>query len=257
MRVSLNGNTASNIEGFVAVDAKRHLIVVSFRGSHSIRNWITNLQFEQDACDLVSDCEVHAGFMSAWKDVQATVTSAAQSLKAANPSYAVIVTGHSLGGAVATLAAAYLRKAGLPCDLYTYGSPRVGNEAFVSFVTNQPGAEYRLTHLDDPVPRLPPLIFSYRHTSPEYWMFDQTATTTTYGPGDIKACLGSANVDCNASMSGLDINAHLYYFEHISGCGGSMGVKRSEANDTALEQRLNEYAAKDREYAASLASQGS
>ncbi len=92
----------------------------------------------------------------------------------------MVATGHSLGGAVATLAAAYLRAAGNAVDLYTYGSPRVGNDAFANFVSAQAGLEIRVTHLDDPVPRLPPLLFSYRHTSPEYWLYDGGATTTNY-----------------------------------------------------------------------------
>lgn len=95
------------------------------------------------------------------------------------------------------------------CDLYTYGSPRVGNLALVKYVTNQVGAEYRATHFDDPVPRLPPILFGYFHTSPEYWLAAGPATNTDYTIDEIKTCTGYANIGCNAGTFGLDGDAHL------------------------------------------------
>jgi hypothetical protein len=143
-------------------------------------------------------------------------------------------------------------------DLYTYGSPRVGNDAFVNFVTAQPGLEVRVTHLDDPVPRLPPLLFGYRHTSPEYWLSDGIATTTSYGVADVKVCSGIANVDCNAGTFGLDVDAHLNYFEGIANCSpdGLSLRRRDEISDADLETRLNTYTTMDKQYAQQLAAGG-
>lgn len=168
----------------------------------------------------------------------------------ANPSYKLVVTGHSLGGAVATIAAASLRAAGLPCDLYTYGSPRVGNAAFAQFVTDQAGAEFRVTHTDDPVPRLPPILFGYRHVSPEYWIYAGSGGAGA-SAADIKVCAGTANTDCNAGTSGLDAAAHGQYFGPIAGCSaGGVVWRRSGARDLTdeeLEAQLNEWAEKDRQ----------
>ncbi len=254
VQATLNKNGTSQVTGFIATDPTRNLIVVSFPGSNSDANWVINLQIGLEPCDdLVSGCKVHTGFMSAWRDAEATVMSTVQQLlNDSKQSYGVVVTGYSLGAAVATLAAAHLRKANISCDLYTYGSPRVGNGVFASFVTNQPGAQYRLTHFDDPAPQIPPLWCDYRHTSPEYWMFDQNSTAINYGPGDIKICTDIDNITCNAGMIGLTWYSHSFYFEEM-GCANNMNVKRSDAIDTALKQRLNEYAARNREYAASLA----
>jgi len=236
---------------------------VSFRGSASIRNWLTNILFAQTPCtDLTASCQVHTGFKAAWTTVQSTVLATVAAARTAHPTYSIVVTGHSLGGAVGTLAAAYLRKAGYPCDLYTYGSPRVGNDALASFVTAQAGAEYRVTHLDDPVPRLPPILLNYRHTSPEYWLYDGSATSTDYGPNDVRVCEGTANTQCDASTSGLDVDAHLYYFEHISGCGdGGIEFRRDlsgggKEKDEELAQRLSMYAELDRGYANALGNSG-
>jgi hypothetical protein len=212
-----------------------------------------SIVFSKTDCSLVSGCQVHTGFAAAWAEVSSSVLAGVTAAKAANPGYAVVATGHSLGGAVATLAAAYIRKAGTAVDLYTYASPRVGNDAFATFVTAQAGLEVRVTHVDDPVPRLPPLLFGYRHTSPEYWLSTGTATTTTYGVSDVKVCEGIANTDCNAGTSGLDVDAHNYYLGPIDGCSsGGLDFKR-DVSDAELEQRLNMFTALDIQYAAAIA----
>lgn len=141
-------------------------------------------------------------------------------------------------------------------DLYTYGSPAVGNDKFADFVTAQPGAEYRVTHFDDPVPRLPPLFLGYRHTSPEYWLDDGNATTVDYTLSDITVCEGNANVSCNGGTGGFDTTAHNYYFEHTAGCGSDEVPFRRDAalmSDADLEARFGMFSALNLDYAAALA----
>ncbi|KAH6893086.1 lipase [Thelonectria olida] len=243
------GGEDTGIGGYVSTDATRKEIVISVRGSSNVRNWITNLEFLFSSCsDLSSNCKAHSGFKEAWDEVSTAAKAAIAKAKTANPTYTVVATGHSLGGAVATLAAAYLRKAGYSVDLYTFGSPRVGNDYFANFVTSQTGAEYRLTHLDDPVPRLPPIIFGYRHTSLEYWLSTGDSDTTAYGISDIKVCEGIANIGCNAGTIGLDIEAHLIYFQDLSGCTGTFTWKRDDLTDAELEEKVNSWALQDVEY---------
>ena len=212
--------------------------------------------FAQSSCsDLVSGCLVHTGFYTAWKEVAATVTAAVKSAKAANPTYSIGVTGHSLGGAVATLAAAYLRKGGYTADLYTFGSPRVGNKAFAAFTTSQSGEEYRVTHDKDPVPRLPPIVANYRHTSPEWWLKVAAPTVS-----QVKICTGYASISCNAGTLGLEFDDHTDYFGGIAGCSaggfnwkrdGEFTVAATNVSDEELEARLNKWVAEDVEYVTS------
>ncbi|KAK9769121.1 putative Lipase [Seiridium cardinale] len=244
----------TDIQGFVSIDDTNKVIVASFRGSHSVRNWITDLVFVQELCDITTGCLLHTGFYDAWLEVADNVTAAIAAAVATNPSYSIVFTGHSLGAAVGTVAAAYVRNAGYSIDIYTYGSPRVGNRPFVAYVTDQAGAEYRVTHLDDPVPRLPPIILNYRHTSPEYWLSDGTANTTEYTVSDVKVCEGYANLGCNAGTTGFDTDAHGYYFEAISGCSpDGTPLKRrddSDLSDEDIEAQLNEYVVQDTTYVA-------
>ncbi|GAP87613.1 putative lipase [Rosellinia necatrix] len=214
---TFSGKT-TDIKGFVSTDAKNQVIVLSVRGSHSIRNWITDFEFIQKDCSFGSGCKVHYGFAKAWDEISAAALAAVKAAKAANPAYRIVFTGHSLGAAVSSLGAAYARQAGLAVDIINYGSPRVGNDAFASYVSNQAGVEYRVTHLDDPVPRLPPIVFGYAHTTPEYWLSNGNAFTTNYGVDDIKVCTGTRSLGCNAVTLGLNIFSHLYYLDPIAGC---------------------------------------
>jgi hypothetical protein len=205
-----------------------------------------------DCDDLVDDCAAHTGFYTAWKEIGDSVSTALASAVAAHPSYSIIATGHSLGAAVSTLGASYLRKEGYAIDLYTYGSPRVGNKALVAFVTDQAGTEYRVTHYDDPVPRLPPILFSYRHTSPEYWLSTGSAETVDYTVSQIAVCEGYANTACNAGESGFDTDAHLYYLDAITACSpdGTPFRARRDVTDAELEAKVNNYTALDIQYVA-------
>jgi hypothetical protein len=65
----------------------------------------------------------------------------------------LFIAGHSLGAAVATILAAYLKGKGFDPLLYTYGSPRVGNETFVKAYSDI--THYRHVYHHDIVPLVP------------------------------------------------------------------------------------------------------
>ena len=96
---------------------------------------------------------VHNGFQNelekVWKDVLAVL---ADNLG----SKALYICGHSLGGAMATVAASRLN----PHALYTYGSPRVGTRKFVQNITCK---HYRHVNNNDIVPKVPFAFLGYRH----------------------------------------------------------------------------------------------
>lgn len=246
---------ATGITGYVATDHARREIVFSVRGSNNIRNWISNIAFAWSDCPFVSDCKVHTGFQAAWNELSGGVRDAVSSTLAANPGYRVVATGHSLGGAVATLGAVYMRHSGIEVDVYSYGSPRVGNDKFANFVTSQRAGEFRVTHTDDPVPRLPPIVFGYRHTTPEYWLSSE-ASSNSYPLGDIRVCEGIASISCNGGTFGLNIGSHLQYFIEVSGCSPKalslMAVTADSAgddlSDEELEERVNNWSQEDQDF---------
>jgi triacylglycerol lipase len=131
------------------------VILLVLRGTQNLDNWLTDAD-----TPLVSRApypgRVHLGFARAVDQVWPEV----RKLLAALPKRPVWVTGHSLGGALATLAALRLVQDGYEVrGVYTYGSPRVGNRFFHSFY-NQ--TNYRFVNNDDVVPHLP-FRWCYKH----------------------------------------------------------------------------------------------
>ena len=71
----------------------------------------------------MGDAKVHLGFLDAYNAVALDVLRIVQDQLVAHPSYRIIITGHSLGGAVAALGAISIKSAlpGVPLKLFTFG----------------------------------------------------------------------------------------------------------------------------------------
>ena len=103
---------------------------------------------------------VHAGFHNAFRSVRDDVLAWAAQQGMAS----ICITGHSLGAALATLAAAALPGA---C-LITFGSPLVGDAEFVASFA---GREFsRFVDCCDAVTCVPPEILGYRHLEPHSYI---------------------------------------------------------------------------------------
>lgn len=64
-----------------------------------------------------------------------------------HPDAKIVVTGHSLGAAMATLGAAEIKlKYGRVDEFYSFGSPRVGNQNFAQWWNSNFESAYRITH---------------------------------------------------------------------------------------------------------------
>ncbi|GIJ85201.1 hypothetical protein Asppvi_004057 [Aspergillus pseudoviridinutans] len=210
-----DSSSFGDVAGFLVADTTNKLLVVSFRGSRTIQTWIANLDFGLESSDLCSGCSVHTGFWKSWEVVANALTTELNSAIAAYPGYTIVFTGHSFGAALATLGAATLRKAGISVQLYNYGSPRVGNTALATFITGQ-GSNYRVTHTNDIVPRLPPRAFGFSHTSPEYWITSGDAVTVT--TSDVTVVQGIDSTGGNAGQGSTSVPAHNWYIVDIDGC---------------------------------------
>jgi triacylglycerol lipase len=120
--------------------------VLAFRGTDSIDNWLTDGQYAQ-VDDPSYPGKVHRGFAAA---MAALWPALAPLLPAAGR---VWVAGHSLGGALATLAAVRLLSAGYAVPaVYTFGSPRVGD---LDFFHGYQALTYRVVNNDDIVTHVP------------------------------------------------------------------------------------------------------
>ncbi|KAJ5958007.1 Lipase class 3 [Penicillium vulpinum] len=205
-----------DVAGFLAVDKTNKLLVVSFRGSRTLTTWIANINFGfTDASGICSDCEVHRGFWEAWETVADDLTSKIKAAQTKYPGYTLVLTGHSFGAALATVGGTVLRNAGYASSVYSYGQPRVGNEALAKYITAQ-GSLWRVTHAADLVPKLPPASVGFSHPSPEYWITSDNEATVT--SSDIEVIEGVGSKSGNAGTLKPDTEAHNWYLGHIDAC---------------------------------------
>lgn len=114
-------------EGFVGYMSSQKLIYVAFRGSETIQNWVDNLDAKLKTYPGCGGCEVHEGFYRTEQTAFPQVLSAVQELKQQFPSFDVVVTGHSLGAALATFTAIDLMAYNVGnVKAIHFGSPRLG-----------------------------------------------------------------------------------------------------------------------------------
>lgn len=163
------------VQGYVAqIPSKSSSIdqdikcMISFRGSLNVANWYADFLTmlrpwplnELSGSEWCRGCKAHYGFTEAYDELRASVHEAIEELGCTR----MVLTGHSLGAAIATIASFDLRAAmGYQVDAtWTYGKPRIGNTEFVTnFVqaATEQGVSppmWRIVHYHDPVPRAPP-----------------------------------------------------------------------------------------------------
>ena len=130
-------------------------IILAFRGSKSIQNWIVNLSANLTSYPKCSGCQVHLGFYTAWQLAYNQVLNRINSLRSLYRDAPIYVTGHSLGGAMASLAVVDMHHLyGSVHRMITFGEPRVGNPHFSNFFQSITDS-YRVIHKADVVPHIP------------------------------------------------------------------------------------------------------
>jgi len=92
------------------------------------------------------------------------VEAAINVLRGKYPQATVMVTGHSLGGALAVMSAAHIQdKYSLVEMLYTLGQPRVGNDKFAQFMGTFVPETYRIVDYADEIAHVPQSILGLKH----------------------------------------------------------------------------------------------
>ncbi|MDP6554473.1 MAG: lipase family protein [Pirellulaceae bacterium] len=148
----------------VFLAANDDCVLVCFRGTEvgEIGDWITDTRMKLVAGPM--NGKVHAGFYDALSKVWQVVDDILRRLDPRG-SKAVFLTGHSLGAALATLAAARWHDIGRRVKaVYTFGQPRTGDHSFArNFNFAFMAATFRIVNQNDLVTRIPPRSFGYSH----------------------------------------------------------------------------------------------
>lgn len=224
--------------GYIAVDHGEKEVVVAFRGTYSITNTIMDLSTvpqeyvpypepprggdgdgdgdgDRDGDDedeggdnRCTNCTVHMGFMTSWRQAREVVLPALKAAREKHPGYPVHLVGHSLGGAVAALAALELKVSNGWEDLRvtTFGEPRIGNKGLAHYLDRafrllekeEEGHEEersyrRVTHVGDPVPLLPLTEWGFRSHAGEVFI---TKSDLPPAPENLRICHGDNDPAC-------------------------------------------------------------
>lgn len=238
-------------------------IIVAFRGTYSLANTVVDLSTvpqeyvpypdpgdggenknRNDTEQKCTNCTVHMGFLESWRQARKLLMPVLKNVRASHPNYPIQIVGHSLGGAVACLAALELKLALGWNDITvtTFGEPQAGNAGFVDFVDRvfdmapEAGQEptdpekrtyRRVTHVDDPVPLLPLREWGYKSHAGEIFITKQSLSP---GLDDLRLCNGDEDPRCIAGndegLSGIPsrlrlwqlLFAHRDYFWRLGLC---------------------------------------
>ncbi len=126
-------------------------LILAFRGTEatSIKDIKSDAKASSVACD--SGGNIHSGFNDSFNDVRLAIENSLK--KDALKEKHLFITGHSLGGALATVATKKLNHRGGLAACYTFGSPRIGDEKWIENIKTP---IYRLVNAADCVTMLPP-----------------------------------------------------------------------------------------------------
>ena len=220
-------------------------IAVAFRGTDEPADWLDNINALAVDHPLG---EVHRGFQTAMMDVWPAMKARIRAIRQNREKEALAgteteverrrarlgahlplyITGHSLGGAMAILAAAQLVDADEPFySVYTYGQPRVGDRDFEKHYKMAANSKtFRFQNNNDIVTRVPARVMGYRHVG-EYFYIDESGDLTT-DPGTWYRFLDSVRgVVKDIGEAGLDsIDDHdiVHYREAIERAQGNWPV---------------------------------
>jgi triacylglycerol lipase len=153
-------------------------IFIVFRGTKTVGDWGSDIYTIMETFSYTRNSgKVHKGFLSVYNSVREDVMEYLQDL---DPKKTLYITGHSLGGALATLCTLDVSENTQFKQpvMITFAAPRVGNKAFVEKFDNTIEAAYRIVNSEDYVPVIPPPELGFLHVGRQI-----TITVGGFNPG--------------------------------------------------------------------------
>lgn len=209
--------------------ANQPFALVSFRGSANIGNWIENLSFSKKAAFSPSypKVNVHSGFWGAYQNLKAAMLPGLRTAIKNSGAKAIIFTGHSLGCAIAQLAALDTKLSaefkGYGVAVYGQGCPRVGDAEFATLYQKTIDLTFREVRQADIVAHLPPLLLGFKHSVTEIFynsaMSSYAYCNSVWPVGEDPRC-------SNAIPAPISVSDHTSY--RGIGMGSYCGTYKAE-----------------------------
>jgi predicted lipase len=146
---------------------KQKLAAFGFRGTEptSIKDWLKNFLISLTPVHIGSTrFHIHKGFSNRYHDISSWFEV---EYKAISQDYTIVITGHSLGGALTTIAAVHAsdKLNRRPDAVITFGSPLVGKQDFRNYYHKVVGCDRTLIIAvnGDFITTIPPREFGYAH----------------------------------------------------------------------------------------------
>jgi predicted lipase len=134
---------------------KSNTIYITFRGTKDIHDVIDAIDIRPKK--LMRDIYVHTGFSEQFFSIEPKITQDIKDVMLSFPIERIIFTGHSMGGGMAAIAAAYyasmFKYIHITC--HTFGIPLIGNNEFVKWFERGVDECIRLEIEEDLVPYVP------------------------------------------------------------------------------------------------------
>lgn len=163
-------------------------IIIAFRGTSTTTDWVSDIIASQKRFTYIpEDTLTHRGFTDIYSSARLGIIAA---LSRMSPDKALFITGHSLGAALATLCAIDMA-VNTPYtspNLYTFGSPRVGDPEFTNTFKQYVQNSYRFANILDIVTHAPPFIYKLpKREKKYYYQHIQSLSSLSFANGSISA----------------------------------------------------------------------
>lgn len=139
------------------------IVFIVFKGTSRFNEVITDIKFFKTDDEFDIPGKIHTGFYETLKD---DIPVIIQRIKSILNGRKLVITGHSLGGALACILHAYIQRKEpeLDSELISLGAPRIGDKSFSKFITLTKAS--RIVNRGDIVTMIPTI--NYYHHDKEY-----------------------------------------------------------------------------------------
>jgi hypothetical protein len=211
----------SGSRGMVSYNTNLNAIFVNFKGIETVGEVFKGAQFWKSSLSLddwldnedLDTIKIHAGFAKLYEFYRPTIIAPILKLARRYPTYKIVFSGHSMGGALALICAVDYYELFMESDrifVYTFGKPRVGNKRWADHVNNLPFTNriFRVVTEGDIIAQLPFRSMGYEHEKQIYLLLDDGTIYKCPNDSD-----GGESLECSLPLYKLNQIAHLKYWD--------------------------------------------